>query len=237
MRIHLVSAARITKNEVNKMSCKTLAETRNVAMTVALSMLLVSATLVGCARDATSPFASMNSSSAAMEQARKDIYAAGPQPTIQQTAYEADIPAQKWHDSLTTAIAEAQSNDKLILADFTGSDWCHYCVKLKDEVFSTPEFKSWAGENVVLLEVDSPKRTQLPQQIREQNEMLKSRFNITSFPTVLLLDTDGNVLGKMGYERGKSPAQWVQLAESQLQQSASKRISVANGQSDKQQLR
>lgn len=219
------------------MSRKTLAENHTVAMSVALSMLLVSATLVGCAKDGASPFASLNSSSAAMEQARKEIYAAGPQPTIQQTAYEADVPAQKWHDSLTNAIAEAQSSDKLILADFTGSDWCHYCVKLKDEVFRTPEFNAWANDNVVLLEVDSPKQTRLPQAIHDQNEMLKTRFNITSFPTVLLLDTDGNVLAKMGYEKGKSPSEWVQLAESRLQQTASKRISIANGQNNQQQAR
>jgi len=113
--------------------------------------------------------------------------------------------------------ASPRSNDKLILADFTGSDWCHWCVKLKKDVFETPEFKSWANENVVLLELDYPRNGSQPAPIREQNQMLKSRYNISSYPTVLLLDAEGRVRAKMGYEQGKTPSQWVQIAESRLQ--------------------
>ena len=117
--------------------------------------------------------------------------------------------------------------NKLILADFTGSDWCHFCVKLDDEIFSKPEFKAWANDNVVLLKIDFPKRTQLPPQIRKQNEMLKSRYQISAYPTVLLMDVEGNVRAKMAYERGKSASQWVQIAEARLQHNASRTQSIA----------
>lgn len=206
---------------------------KNYVNVAILSFMIVGATLTGCATDGSqNPFASLAQSPGnSIEQARRELDEKGPSPTIQQAAFESAAPDPQWRNSLTGAIQEAQASDKLILANFTGSDWCHFCVKLKDEVFNTPDFKSWASDNVVLLEIDSPKRTQLPQAVREQNEMLKSRFKITSFPTVLMLDADGNVLAKMGYERGKSASQWVQIAESRLQQSSSQnRTSVANGQ-------
>ena len=198
-------------------------------LTFSIIALLVSATLSGCAKDAKGPFASLQDQTSPYAEAQRGISDNPPQPTIQQTAYEAQVPDPVWHDSLNTAISEAKAKDKLVLVNFTGSDWCHFCVKLKDEVFNKQDFKNWAMDNVVLLEIDSPKRKQLPAAIKEQNQMLKSRFNISSFPTVLMLDAEGNVKAKMGYEKGKSPAQWVQLAESRLQQSAS-RTNVARGQ-------
>ena len=115
--------------------------------------------------------------------------------------------------SLPAAIAEAQTEGKLVLADFTGSDWCPHCVTLKKEIFNTPQFKSWARNNVALLELDYPKRSQLPAEIRQQNEMLKSRYQISSYPTVLLLDVQGNVKGKLIYRSGQSPENWVKMAD------------------------
>ena len=134
-----------------------------------------------------------------------------------------------WHDSFADAVAEARTNDKLILADFTGSDWCHWCVKLKEDIFSKPEFKDWANANVVLLEVDYPKRTQQTAAIQQQNQMLKSRYNISSYPTILLLDTAGNVRAKMGYENGKSAAQWCQIAESRLSENNTQTRTASGG--------
>jgi len=196
-----------------------------VAFIIVASLAI--ATFVGCARDSVeNPFAS-RFDAPALAAARRDVLEQSPKPTIQQTSFEAEIPDPKWHDSLSTAIAAAKMNNKLILADFTGSDWCHYCVKLKDEIFSTSEFKAWADDNVVLLEIDFPKRTQLPQAIQRQNDMLKSRYEISSYPTVLLLDIEGNVKAKLGYENGKSAAQWVQLAESRLMQNDSRIRSIA----------
>ena len=192
-----------------------------------IATLFVSATFTGCAKDGfEDPFGSQLDSPS-MAAARQEILQQSPRPTIQQTSFEAQIPDPKWHDSLNSAIAEAKMTNKLILADFTGSDWCHFCVKLDDEIFSKPEFKAWANDNVVLLKIDFPKRTQLPPQIRKQNEMLKSRYQISAYPTVLLMDVEGNVRAKMAYERGKSASQWVQIAEARLQHNASRTQSIA----------
>ena len=123
-----------------------------------------------------------------------------------------------WHTSWEEAREEAEQTGKLILADFTGSDWCHWCVKLKKDRFETPEFQSWAKDNAVLLELDFPRNSPQPMAVKIQNRNLKEQYDIRSYPTVLLLKPDGSVQAKMGYESGKSASQWVQLAESRLQQ-------------------
>ena len=71
-----------------------------------------------------------------------------------------------WHDSFEAAREQALVSGKPILADFTGSDWCSWCVKLKKDVFNKPEFEAWARENVVLLELDYPQRSRQSSEIR-----------------------------------------------------------------------
>lgn len=126
-----------------------------------------------------------------------------------------------WHESYDAATQQARSEGKLVLADFTGSDWCGWCVKLKQDVFSKPEFQAWARENVVLLELDYPRNKSQTPQILAQNKMLKDRYNINSFPTILLLDPDGNVQGKMAYSQGDNPAKWIARVEKQTQRANS----------------
>lgn len=123
-----------------------------------------------------------------------------------------------WHESLEEAQAASLESGKPILADFTGSDWCTWCIKLKKDVFETPEFKSWASENVTLLELDYPKRGIQSPAIRKQNSELKDRYAIQGYPTVLLLDDQGEIMGKLGYM--KTPTEWIAKAESFLRKSA-----------------
>lgn len=115
-----------------------------------------------------------------------------------------------WHDSMEAAQQESLESGKPILADFTGSDWCSWCVKLKQDVFNTGEFQDWARDNVVLLELDYPKRSIQSSAIRKQNKRLAERYKIRSYPTVLFLGTDGEVLGKLAYM--KNPADWIAAA-------------------------
>ncbi len=68
----------------------------------------------------------------------------------------------KWLDSYEEAAKISKETNKPILANFTGSDWCRWCKVLDKEVFRTDEFKTWASENVVLLELDFPKKKKLP---------------------------------------------------------------------------
>jgi len=121
-----------------------------------------------------------------------------------------------WHESWETAVSESRSTGRPILADFTGSDWCHWCTKLKQDVFESPSFREWSKENVVLLEIDFPKRRNQAADIKQQNEQLAARYRISSYPTVLMLAPDGQVIGQVKYQQGMSATSWVQAANALL---------------------
>ncbi len=123
-------------------------------------------------------------------------------------------PLTPWHDSFEAALQESEATGKPIIADFTGSDWCSWCVKLRNDVFETQVFNEWARDNVVLLELDYPKRAMQKPEIKRQNAELADQYNVNSYPTVLLLDSTGQVLGKMGYMN--NPTEWIQTADAHL---------------------
>jgi protein disulfide-isomerase len=116
-----------------------------------------------------------------------------------------------WTTSLKTATAQARKTGKPILIDFTGSDWCPWCMKLHAEVFDTPAFATWAADNVVLLECDFPNGRQPPADIKAQNAELAQKFNVSGYPTVVFIDADGNELGRTGYIQGGADA-WIRQA-------------------------
>ena len=124
----------------------------------------------------------------------------------------AAVPSQAWTASHATAVMKSQQTGKPILASFSGSDWCHWCIKLDDEVFSTREFEDWAEENVVLLYLDFPKQTSQPADIKAQNMQLAMEHKIQGFPTVVFLTSDGQPLGRLGYMAG-GPSAWTSAAE------------------------
>ena len=130
-------------------------------------------------------------------------------------AQEDGAKAGSWLTSFDAAKAAAKKDNKVILADFTGSDWCGWCIKLDEEVFSKPEFQTWADKKVVLLKLDFPRKTELPAELKEQNEGLAKQFGIKGFPTILFLDADGKQLGQLGYQKG-GPAKWIEAAEAQM---------------------
>lgn len=113
-----------------------------------------------------------------------------------------------WHVLMEDAFAESEKTGKPIMANFTGSDWCGWCKRLSAAVFNKPEFKEWADENVVLLELDFPRRTQLPQKLKEQNAGLQQAFQVRGYPTVWVFDLEKDdtgkfsisALGKTGYK-------------------------------------
>ena len=89
-----------------------------------------------------------------------------------------------WMVSVEKAQEKALETGKPIMANFTGSDWCGWCKRLTANVFSKSEFKEWADDNVVLLELDFPRRTQLPKEIQQQNYSLQKAFKVSGYPTV-----------------------------------------------------
>lgn len=118
----------------------------------------------------------------------------------------------QWLTSMTEAAAKANASSRLILADFTGSDWCIYCKKLKAEVFDTPEFREWAGKNVVLLELDFPRTKKLDARLKAQNAALAEKYKVPGYPTVLFLTADGKEVGKSGYI-GADVKTWLSQAQ------------------------
>jgi thioredoxin-related protein len=120
-----------------------------------------------------------------------------------------------WLTDFEKAKATAEKEQKPILADFTGSDWCGWCIKLKQEVFDTPEFTKWAKDHVVLLEVDFPRKTEQPDELKQQNEKLAAKYAIEGYPTILFLDHKGEKIGELGYQEG-GPAKWIEAAEQQI---------------------
>lgn len=114
-----------------------------------------------------------------------------------------------WHVYLEEAYAESKDSGKPILVNFTGSDWCGWCKKLTRDVFVHDEFKTWADDNVVLLELDFPKRKKLPADISKQNRELQQAFQVRGYPTIWVFDLDKDAsgeftiaaLGKTGYTK------------------------------------
>lgn len=107
-----------------------------------------------------------------------------------------------WLTDWNEAVKQSKKTGKPILADFTGSDWCGWCIKLNKEVFSTKEFKSWAAKNVILLEVDFPNQKKQSTAIKKQNDMLQKKFNIEGFPTIVFMNASGKEIGRSGYKEG-----------------------------------
>lgn len=108
-----------------------------------------------------------------------------------------------WGDDLEKAKVQATKEGKDILLDFTGSDWCGWCIKLKKEVFSTPEFEAAAPGLFVLVEADFPRdKSKLTPEVAARNEKLQADFAVQGFPTIMLLDSEGRPYARAGYQEG-----------------------------------
>lgn len=107
-----------------------------------------------------------------------------------------------WLDDLEKAKAQARTENKKILLDFTGSDWCGWCQKLDKEVFSQPAWKDYAAKHLVLVEVDFPRGFKLPDATKKQNDELQKKFKIGGFPTIVIISAGGAKKGELGYVAG-----------------------------------
>ena len=120
-----------------------------------------------------------------------------------------------WLTDFAKAQAAAKKENKLILMDFTGSDWCGWCIKLKKEVFDTKDFNDYAKKNLVLVEVDFPSKKKLSDEQKKANEELKNKFSASrGFPTIVVTDGDGKeVWRQIGYMEG-GPKAWIAKLDS-----------------------
>jgi thioredoxin-related protein len=116
--------------------------------------------------------------------------------------------ASGWLDDYHKAQEEAKASHKLLLLNFTGSDWCGWCVRLYQDVLSQADFKDYANKNLVLLELDFPRpggsRAQAQTaELQKQNLELARQYNVYGFPTLIVLDGNGQKLWRFeGYLPG-----------------------------------
>ena len=111
----------------------------------------------------------------------------------------------EWSTDAVKAQAKAKAEKKLVMLDFTGSDWCGWCIRLHKEVFSTAEFAEYAKKNLVLVEVDFPRKKELSAEQKKANQALQSKYEIKGFPTLIVLDGNGKLLGRLSYSDGTDP--------------------------------
>ncbi len=121
-----------------------------------------------------------------------------------------------WTDDYDAALRRAAAEGKYVLANFSGSDWCGWCHRLDEEVFATDAFRSAAPGKYVLLMVDSPDdKDLLSEKARVQNPKLVEKYAIKGFPTVLVLDSKGEVVASLGYSEG-GPEAYLATVESEI---------------------
>ena len=107
-----------------------------------------------------------------------------------------------WQSNLEEAVAQAKKENKAVLVNFTGSDWCKWCMKLSDEVFSQDEFETYAEQNLVLVRLDFPRNIRQPNETKMYNNTLAQRYGIQGFPTILVFNNQGKLVAKTGYQPG-----------------------------------
>ena len=120
-----------------------------------------------------------------------------------------------WLTDLPKAQAQAKTDNKLVMMDFTGSDWCRWCIKLDEEIFSKPKFQQFASEHLILLKVDFPENIPQSDKLKKQNNNLDTKFQVEGYPTLILIDSNGKEIERTrGYISGgpKALIDWVNEA-------------------------
>lgn len=115
-----------------------------------------------------------------------------------------------WIENFEEAKALAKKEGKDLFVDFTGSDWCGWCWKLRDEVLVKEEFIKGANKRFVFVELDFPKKKQLAADLKKQNDDLMKQYGVQGFPTILIMDYEGTVIGRTGYKAG-GPAAYLKM--------------------------
>ncbi len=119
-----------------------------------------------------------------------------------------------WTDDYAAAVKQAKAENKQILLDFTGSDWCPNCWNLDDGVFSKQAFADYAKAHLVLVTLDFPSpKIKLPDQLVQQNELLMNKYGVEGLPTEILLDSNEKKLAEIVGYGGETPAQFIDKLE------------------------
>ena len=140
-----------------------------------------------------------------------------------------------WQTDINKAMEISKKTKKPLFLFFTGSDWCGWCIRLQKEVLNTPEFAAWSNKNVVLVELDFPRRTPQTDELKKQNNELQQVFGIQGYPTVWFANAnnkEGKVnfeqLGRTGYVAG-GPMAWIEGANQILKlDSKAEEVAIKN---------
>ena len=120
-----------------------------------------------------------------------------------------------WGSNLEVALQKAKEENKAVLVNFTGSDWCVWCQKLSAEVFSKSDFEDYADKNLILVRLDFPRNIEQSAETKMYNNQLAQRYGVQGFPTVLLFNSQGKMVLQTGYQPG-GPVSYVNHLKSYL---------------------
>ena len=125
------------------------------------------------------------------------------------------VSAADWPTDYAKALETAKAENKRVLLDFTGSDWCGPCIQLNKRVFSRPEFINYAEKNLVLVEIDYPQRKKQSATLVKQNERLAKQYGIEEkgYPTLVLLDPAGKIVRELNGYDGENAADIIAWIE------------------------
>lgn len=125
-----------------------------------------------------------------------------------------------WTEDYPAALAQAKKENKLLLLNFTGSDWCVPCQLLDRTVFTSPDFQKWAAGQFVFVTLDFPSRTPQADDLKARNKALKEQFKVEGYPTILIVDANEKERGRtLGFDEAQTAQTWLTDVQSQLAKS------------------
>ena len=139
-----------------------------------------------------------------------------PSPTQPSAAATEGAKDGDWETNLLRASAEAVQSHRYLLLDFTGSDWCHFCIQLEKEVFSTPEFKTFAASKFVCVKLDFPRNLPQSAALKKQNADLQKSYAVRGFPTIVILTPTGEQVGSQSGYGGGGPQPYIEKLKTML---------------------
>jgi len=107
-----------------------------------------------------------------------------------------------WVTDLDAAKKTAAQEGKDLFINFTGSDWCGWCIRLDKEVFSHKEFVDEASKKFVFVMIDFPRDKPQSKELKAANRKLAEQYQVEGYPTIILTDAEGKTYGTTGYEEG-----------------------------------
>ena len=128
--------------------------------------------------------------------------APAPAPKAQPSPKAAPVISANWTTDYPAALAKAKQDNTKVFLFFTGSDWCGWCKRLDHEILSTAEFVAYANTNLTLVKVDFPRRIPQDDALKAKNAQLAKRYRITGYPTIIVLNSKGMPVAKLGYGEG-----------------------------------